>query len=670
MHGNFSIGFLLISLTAHLSLFSQDPEVLSYGEEELLYSEQSTEVVELFERLTELRNTPLNINCASSDLLAETGLLSPFQIHILIQYRSQYGALYSLYELSSLTGFSKRRLEVIAPYLKVGACSQKENKGRQKHMILLNLGKVYPEAKGFNDSLQIKPLTSYIGSPVRTNVRIKSRIGNYLSLGLTYEKDAGELFLNHHKPEFLSAYLQYKGYRQLKQVVIGNFKLHHGLGLVNGTGFFHSPAGFLLHSGSMMKIRPYSSKVESRYERGIGVQMGLGNFDLLAWASYRKLDLSSTELDVKRDEIDWKELFRESGLHRTQSENFARDMAFRFHSGIQGLFRNEFLDVGLVIGLESAGLSREGIESLGVIGDRGLNRYMSLHGNLHKGSWHIFSEFALSDSNSSALLAGVSWNLNDFIQGLLLLHHYGSNYRGAFPSSYAFSRTMNNERGISIHLQLEPGSLLLAHFTGEVFYFPRPRYQCSVPSSAYRYNFTFQNSGTPVFKWRVRLTKKFWQTTPAHFSSGIASVKTNETSRVDLRLIYDQQLQWQSRLIISYGSSLRDSYPGYAIAQQVSVKIWQRLRPSLQFVVFEVQDWDHRIYLHEPGLYYDFSFPVCYGSGQKITMTLTLKPLKKLSLAGKITLSTYQHRNTLGSGNDLILGNEKWTLALQLRLNL
>ncbi len=671
MRGNFPIGLFFILLAIQLNLQAQHPETLPYGDEDFLYREESAEIpMEIFERYSDLRNNPLNINCATPDQLAESGLFSPFQVHILINYREKYGNLYSVYELASLTGFRALLLQEIAPYLTVGPCIENKYKGSDKHLILLNVGKIFPKAEGYGDSTKIKSGSGYSGIGGRTDVRIKSRMGNSLSMGLTYEKDAGERFLFNNRPEYMVGYLQYSGHRVLKQVVIGNFQLHHGLGLVNGTGFIHSTAGFLLNRRSMLRIRPYSSKSESRYERGLGLRLALRRIDLLGWVSYRKLDLSTAELSAENDEIDWREHIRESGLHRTNGETSGRNLGFRLHSGVQGLYRHKNLDVGILFGMESTGLSREGIDALGFAGNRGSNSYMSLHGNFQKGKWRVFSEFALSDWTSSALLAGVTMHLNDFIQGLLLLHHYDTYYSGSHPSSYASGSKINNEMGVAMHLQLEPGRLLIASFTGEVFHFPGPRYLSSVPSNGYRYGVTIRNSGAPEFKWRIRLSKKLWQSTPANTSFGLRSIQTSETTRCDLRFIYDHQLQWQSRLIFSYGSNITDSYPGYAIVQQISIHASQRLRTTIQFVVFEVQNWDHRIYLHEPGLYYDFSFPVCYGSGQKMVMTLAVKPFDKLTIAGKLALTSYQDRDTLGSGNDLIHGNEKWMLAMQLRLNL
>ena len=128
MHGNFPIGFLVISLWVPLSLFAQDPEDLPFEEEEFLYQEETSEIpLEIFEQYADLRSNPLNINCATPDQLAESGIFSPFQIHTLIKYREKYGDLYSTLELASLFGFRVSRIEEISPFLTVGPCIKREN---------------------------------------------------------------------------------------------------------------------------------------------------------------------------------------------------------------------------------------------------------------------------------------------------------------------------------------------------------------------------------------------------------------------------------------------------------------------------------------------------------------------------------------------------------------
>jgi len=652
-------------------LQAQEPLSPALMGEDYLYRDETVEVpVETYERFADLISHPININSASSDQLGETGLFTPYQIHSLIKYREKYGRLYSLYELAALAGFRISRLREIAPCLTVDSGPWIRENKKNKHMIMVNMGKILPEADGYKSKAKDGSGSPYRGSPLRTDLRIKSQIGNHLSLGLTFEKDPGEHFYSANRPEFLSGFVQYSGHRLIKQLVIGNFQLNQGLGLVNGAGFLHSPERFRVNSRSMSKIRPYSSKSESGFERGVAVRMNLRTLEFLCWASYRNMDLSTRRMDEGSGKINWREHLLNSGLHRTSAEIEGRDLAFRIHSGIQGQYRYRNLDTGLAFSSEAMGLSRSGIQSMGISGKTAVYQHLSLHGKWMRKGWQVFGEMAISDWNALALLTGVSWELNDFVQGLLLLHHYGISYTGSLPSAYASGSKINNETGLALHLHLEPGRRLQADFSGELFKYPGPRYLTQVPSSGQRYSLTIRNSGTPKFQWRVRMVNKIWQSTPSNSETGLPPIRTSQLSRFDLRFVSDQLIQWQSRLLASFLSGSTNPYPAYAVVQQVAFQCSPYLKSTVQFVVFDVREWENRIYLYEPGLYYSFAFPSLYGTGQKTTVVLSLKLFQKLSISGKIALTSYRNRQNTGTGNDMLKGNKKCILELQVRLNL
>ncbi len=155
-------------------------------------------------------------------------------------------------------------------------------------------------------------------------------------------------------------------------------------------------------------------------------------------------------------------------------------------------------------------------------------------------------------------------------------------------------------------------------------------------------------------------------------NTGIRSTHASNLTRMDLRFIHNPTsgLQWQSRVVVSLLSESRQAIPGYAAVQQAGINALKKLKCTLQFVVFNVTDWDNRIYLYEPGLYYSFNFPVYYGKGQKISVVVSLKSGRKLTIAGKVSVITYHDRDHTGSSNDMIPGNKKWETGLQLRLNL
>jgi hypothetical protein len=325
----------------------------------------------------------------------------------------------------------------------------------------------------------------------------------------------------------------------------------------------------------------------------------------------------------------------------------------------------------MMAGTERMSLSKKGRSILDKNKEPVIHHVSSVHGTWLRGRWQIFGEMAAEGSPALALQIGCMVHFSDFVQGTMLAYHYGTGYRGMLPSSYSRSSHVENEQGVAFHLHLEPGPFLVADFTGELCKYPAPRYQCLVPSSAFRIDFSLQNPSINPLQWRFRLVSKTWQSTPAHESTGVSSLKDSRVTRFDGRLIYQSgsSLRWQSRLVVSLLSATPLPVPAYASLQELRFQATPYLHSTLQFVVFRVQDWENRIYLHEPSFYYSFRFPSYYGSGQKTTLLLTLKALKGIVLSVKIAGTRYYDREESGSGKDLVEGDRLWETGVQLRLN-
>jgi len=526
-------------------------------------------------------------------------------------------------------------------------------------MLMVNLEKSMPVGDAYQVDSASGGKPMYAGTPLKTAIRIKANPWKKLSMALSYEKDPGELFLYRNRPQFLSGYLSYAGDRFVKQLVLGNYKLNQGVGLVNGAGFFHRIGDFRINQQSLSRIRPYASLNETMYEQGLACKMGTNKFQALLWASYHKFSLSSSAFTNDREANNWLEYQRSSGLYRSKSELETRELAYRIHSGMQLLYKHQNLAVGLMYGSEWVGLSNKAMEPQKEDPDSSPQQKVSIHGNWYKRKLQIFGELSASDFRSQAFLLGTQYHFNDYIQGSLLVHHYGAGYRGALPSSYGSGSHIRNEQGIGFHLHMEPGKFIIAKLTGELFRYPLPRYLCHVPSSGYRLDLSLQNPTNKILQWRARVVNKSWQTSPADLTSKIRPQQDNRISRFDAQLtyFYHDRFRWQSRLVLSYYSQKQNSAPGYAALQQITLSTSKFFKATAQFVLFHVSAWENRIYLYEPGFYYSFSFPAYYGSGQKTTLMFTLKPLNGFSVSAKVS----------GLRNH---GNQKWETGIQLLLKL
>lgn len=646
MYGRKRLLCLLVMVEIIIPIGAQQIPMNSQDMEDLLYRDESAIIHEPYLAVNPASLLlPLNLNTASEDELEASDMFTPYQIYQLLNYRKKYGPLYSIYELDALPGFQSTQVSRIESRIITGYSRIPENKKPRRHMILVNLER---------SRMDSPDRENYAGSDLKSCIRIRSDPLSCLSLALTYEKDAGEPFLYRNRPQFLSGYLTYKGKNLIRQLLFGNYRLNHGAGLVNGSGFIHRAGNFRITRRSISMIKPHASVSESNYEQGLACILGKKRLQCMLWASYHHFSLSPTAIAEHPQTSQWFELQRSSGLFRTESELEARDLAYRFHTGIQLLYKQQGLSMGVMSGSEWTGPGSRAKKFLAEKPVPGMQHKISLHGNWYKRKIQVFGELSASEFSSLAFLAGTNYQFNDFINGSLLIHHYGAAYQGSLPSSYASGSKIRNEQGLAFHLRMETGETLTMHFTGELFRFPSPRYLTQGPSGGYRLDLSLQNPLNNKLQWRTRLVCKIWQTTPADEITAIRPLLDSRLIRIDGQLIYNHndRFRWLSRLVIGHYQQGQNPSTSYATVQQVAFT-GDRFKALAQFVLFCVSDWANRIYLYEPGLYYSFRFPAYYGSGQKSSFLFTCKVVKGFSVSAKISWTIKNGKKEWDSGIQL-----------------
>ena len=647
-------------LLVPLRLNAQQPILATQEIEDLLYSNETDVTPEsLYHDPVDPDLLPVDLNTSSTEELERTGLFTPYQLNNLLEYREKYGEIYSVYELAAIPGFHPSKVKEIEPFIRTGPGQDQHVRIPLHHIVMIDIGRTLPAGRNRQQDPVPPENPEFAGALLNTTFRIRSRPLKNLSLALTYDKDPGEPFLYGNRPQFLSGYLCFSGNGTIKQLVAGNFRMNLGLGLVNGTGYIHQAAKLTVNRHSLSMLKPYASKSETMFEQGIACQMDLKKVELLTWISGMRLCVSPDAFTKNTDEDRWLDFQRTNGLFRSTGELEGRDLALRLHWGIQTVYRTKRLAAGIMSSCEMIFPTRKAMNYLASDPGPCLYRKASLHGNWQKDRIQIFGEIAGSDFRSMAFLLGTNYCFSDFVQGGVLLHHYGTQYRGSNPSSYGSGSSIKNDQGVAFYVHAETGKFVTAEMTGELFRYPSPRYLTGVPSTGSRLDLTLGNPVNNMIQWRLRVVSKSMQTTPHDENGGIRPLQDSRVTRLDGRLIYIQsdRFNWQSRLVISFYSHQQDRSPGYAALHQITLGSSGKLKTTLQIVLFQVADWENRIYLYEPGLYYSFNFPVFYGQGQKTTLLLTLKPIRRITLSAKISAVTNREIPF-------------WESALQLRANL
>ena len=232
-------GFLSGQDTLSWSL--RQREDLLFRFEELINEDESNleELEELMveeqEKIQDLNK--LNVNALTPEVAFGFLKITDYQYYNLMSYLAEYGPMVSLYELHAVEGFSYEDVVRLKPLLLVEIVNKKKNFfknffRKSKSNLLLRYGQVLEKQAGYDKS-QTK---HYLGSPFRLAFKYQFSSQDKFVLAISGEKDAGEQFFKGVQKfgfDHYSAYLCLKNIGVLKKLVIGDFKLDFGQGLVS-----------------------------------------------------------------------------------------------------------------------------------------------------------------------------------------------------------------------------------------------------------------------------------------------------------------------------------------------------------------------------------------------------------------------------------------------------
>src|SRR5690554_5590391 len=227
------IGLLAVSLSANAQE-DRDAERAMIIEQRI---EQIAETSEdenldyntLFEKLSVYIDFPLNLNTATANDLYSLGFLSNYQIGEFLEYRLEYGDLFSIFELPQINGWDVYTADLIQPFVTVNpeAVDTKITLERMlkygKNELLLRYQRIPEEQFGYTSATPEEWENSenarYLGSPDKLYTRYRYRYHDRISFGFTAEKDNGEEFFKGSQKngfDFYSAHLHLRNFGIVK----------------------------------------------------------------------------------------------------------------------------------------------------------------------------------------------------------------------------------------------------------------------------------------------------------------------------------------------------------------------------------------------------------------------------------------------------------------------
>ncbi len=621
---------------------------------------------------------PLDLNLASENGLRQLHLLTEFQIYSLLEYIRVEGNLLSLYELRLVYGYDSELIRKLIPFITIspGNFHSKSYINEKKHFkqsLVVKAGFDGNQKAGFKkDSAGIALFT---GANRTLMSRYEAGIRSF-NFGFTLDQDAGESFSRGNSkipPDFMSAFLEYKGNARINKIIIGDYRLSSAQGLILG-GFGSRKNGQVLVSPETTGLKKYSSAGETDFFRGLAMSFQLGRINIDMFASRVNSDavLKSGSADSTAgryfNSLDL------TGLHRSISEIARKDVVSLKSFGGHAQFTNRNLGWGFTY------LNQE----FNVDWKRSLTSYtheliymgtsiqnLGSDIKLSLGKASLFSELAIDSKARMAFMAGILVELHPLLRLSLVYRKYDPTYLGLKASGFGESQGTRNEEGIYLGLETYPWKYMKVELYADHYNFPFLRYNSTNPYSGndFLLNLSFYPSKDFTVNMRFRYEKT--RDRIKGLNPGIDRMENSMKGNYRLGLIYQlsKNLELKSRMEISYSQSQQQAIvKGYYSGHDIGIisnsrkqKLW------LRYAIFDIPGWENRIYAYENDVAYSFSVPAISSKGTRFIIMAKTQIFRGLELNFRYAVSQFRGMRTWGSGEDLLRGEEDSYFTIMLK---
>jgi hypothetical protein len=698
-----SFRILLVSSLIKVSFcFSQtaNPDLETYLEKIVSIQDEDINYEDLYETLYQRLASPLDLNTCMAEDLRSLSVLSESQIQEFLLYRNNFGKILSVFELSAIPGWELSDIELIRPFVTIEENRSSDNLFRellrpQRRFLLVRHHRTLQDRKGYRipeftyDSIfnsdgnlqevEKRENNRYLGSPDKIYARFLSTSqGNY-SFGLTTEKDAGEqLAWNPGKDQFgmdyYSFHFQLMNRGLLKNLIIGDYRLQTGQGLVFGQGFALGKGAETVHSvrRATTGLMPYTSVLEARFFRGAAATIGLKNFELTGFYSKNGEDAAFQFSDTAESGEPFIETIRNSGLHRTPSELDSKNsITSTTYGGVlryfspnrkfqvgSNFYRNEFN-----IPLRRRDAPRFALD----LNQPDLNN-VSVFADFKWRSLIFFGEYARNIDHGWGTIVGVNSRLGAHADFSIHYRNYRPDFFSFYSNGIAENTPSNNESGFYLGLKLEPVPNVTLDFYVDKFNFDWLRYQSDAPSNGFEwlsritYRPSYDFSMFFQFRGQQKPENNISDTVRIHHL--VQTYKNNFWLNLDWKASGNVHLRTRVQAS-SYDISGTHTY-GYTVLQDFNIGI-EKINLSFRFAYFNTEDYENRQYVYERNVLYAFSIPAYFNSGVRTYALFNYKISRHFQFWIRYSLTAYEDTNSISSGLNEIEGNRVQDITTQIK---
>ena len=640
--------------------------------------DEVTEDDSYLQELVQFTKDPINLNYTSVGQLQQLKLLSPVQINNLILYRKLLGNFISIYELQAIPGWSINLIKRIRPYItvssKVNAFNSVGSRLRSgRNTLLLRDIQTLEKSKGY--FLDSSTATNfYPGSPQHILIRYKYIFKNLLQYGVTAEKDAGEQFFKGAQKygfDFYSAHFFVRKLGIIKSLALGDFTVNLGQGLTQwgGLAFKKGPEVINIKRQSEV-LRPYNSAGEIAFNRGAGITLQKNNWEATGFASYNRVDANFNVDTLNSD--DFVSSLQTSGYHRTASEIAGKNSQGQLTLGGNLGYSTDQLHIGINTvhyNFQHTITKADYLYNAYALSGKTAGNYSIDYSYTYK-NMHFFGEAATDEDMDKAFINGLLVSVDSHVDMSFLYRKISRGYQSLYTNAFTESTYPTNESGFYTGISIAPMSNLRIDAYADFYHSPWLKYRVDAPS--YGNDYLVQliyipNKEVEIYT-RFHAEKKAINYNPDALTLNPVLAQPKQELRTQFSYKLNAVFTLRSRVdLLWFDKKAEDAENGFLIYTDILYKpSFKPFSGNIRLQYFETDGYNSRLYAYENDVLYGYSVPVFYDKGYRYYVNINYDVNKKLSIWGRFAQTVYPGATSIGSDLDMINGNTKSEVTIQM----
>lgn len=638
---------------------------------------------EQLEWLEGLALQPLQLNRMARGELIALPFVSEAQADSIVAYRTAKQGIRSLGELQLISGidyYTRRYLSLfvrcdslpLPDEAKIARRDAEHRLGHKfsagEHEIETRLDVPLYQREGYKKPEEPSASNYYTGNALHHTMRYRYTYKREVAYGFTAEKDAGEPVCKRgfYPYDYLSGYMMLRPSARAWSFVAGDYEVRGGSGLLFGRQYFAGREQIAQAARrAITTFRPHTSSDESNFLRGAAASFAHGAWDVMAFASLRKLDArlsanGDTALTILR-----------TGLHRTVAEVERRRTLPCLTTGAHVGYNRQHFGIALDAYVAHYGKVVWPAETFynayyfrGQTATGVSASYFATHR-----AWTVQGEIAADQKLHVATKHTLAYAPNKRLNFNIQLRCFSPRFISCYGSTLQQGSRVANEQGIIVSMRYRSSHAWELSGYLDFFRFPKPTYTAAL-SGAKGLEAQMQGKWKVSGRWHLQMSYRL--KTRQRTVTGYELLEYRQSHKLRVAALWQnkkREINMQIDGTLATRQTGKQAFGGM-LSARATFKPSPRLSLKTFAGIFFTDDYESAVYAYEPQLLRAASFGAFAYHGARAVALCQWQAWQHLSIGIRLGSTCYFNRTSQSSGAAAIHSAWKNDISLQLRLRL